>query len=143
MTGIGFRLVLAHYIHLMEEERIALFVDYENLAIGARDALGGMEFDFEPIGNALAERGRVVSRRAYADWSMFTDARQPLTRSHIELIEIPQRKGDPIVAKVDEGVRGGTTAEIAAVVGVAPRTVELDWTMVKAWLRRELSAPPP
>jgi uncharacterized protein (TIGR00288 family) len=77
----------------MEEERIALFVDYENLAIGARDALGGMEFDFEPIGNALAERGRVVSRRAYADWSMFTDARQPLTRSHIELIEIPQRMG--------------------------------------------------
>ncbi len=77
----------------MEEERIALFVDYENLAIGAREALGGMEFDFEPIGNALAERGRVVSRRAYADWSMFSDARQPLTRSHVELIEIPQRMG--------------------------------------------------
>lgn len=77
----------------MDEERIALFVDYENLAIGAREALGGMEFDFEPIGNALAERGRVVSRRAYADWSMFSDARQPLTRSHVELIEIPQRMG--------------------------------------------------
>jgi uncharacterized LabA/DUF88 family protein len=77
----------------MEEERIALFIDFENLAIGAREALGGMEFDFEPIGNALAERGRVVSRRAYADWSMFSDARQPLTRSHIELIEIPQRMG--------------------------------------------------
>ena len=41
----------------MEEERIALYVDFENLAIGARDALGGMEFDFEPIANALAERG--------------------------------------------------------------------------------------
>jgi uncharacterized LabA/DUF88 family protein len=77
----------------MEEERIALFVDFENLAIGVREALGGMEFDFEPIGNALAERGRVVSRKAYADWSMFADARQKLTRSHIELIEIPQRMG--------------------------------------------------
>lgn len=77
----------------MDEERIALFVDFENLAIGARDALGGMEFDFEPIGNALAERGRVVSRRAYADWSMFPDARQSMTRSHVELIEIPQRMG--------------------------------------------------
>ena len=40
----------------MEEERIALFVDFENLAISVREALGGMEFDFEPIGNALAER---------------------------------------------------------------------------------------
>lgn len=77
----------------MEEERIALFIDFENLAIGAREALGGMTFDFEPIGNALAERGRVVSRKAYADWSMFSDARQPMTRSHVELIEIPQRMG--------------------------------------------------
>jgi uncharacterized protein (TIGR00288 family) len=77
----------------MDEERIALFIDFENLAIGAREALGGMEFDFEPIGNALAERGRVVARRAYADWSMFADARQPMTRSHVELIEIPQRMG--------------------------------------------------
>ncbi|HET9260886.1 MAG TPA: NYN domain-containing protein [Acidimicrobiia bacterium] len=77
----------------MDEERIALFIDFENLAIGAREALGGMEFDFDPIGNALAERGRVVSRRAYADWSMFADARQSMTRSHVELIEIPQRMG--------------------------------------------------
>jgi uncharacterized protein (TIGR00288 family) len=77
----------------MEEERIAVFVDFENLAIGAREALGGHEFDFEPIGNALAERGRVISRRAYADWSMFPDARQSMTRRHIELIEIPQRMG--------------------------------------------------
>ncbi len=77
----------------MEEERIALFIDFENLAIGAREALGGMEFDFDPIANALAERGRVVTRRAYADWSMFSDARQKLTRSHVELIEIPQRMG--------------------------------------------------
>jgi uncharacterized protein (TIGR00288 family) len=77
----------------MEEERIALFIDFENLAIGAREALGGMDFDFDPIGNALAERGRVVSRKAYADWSMFSDARQSMTRSHVELIEIPQRMG--------------------------------------------------
>jgi uncharacterized protein (TIGR00288 family) len=77
----------------MEEERIALFIDFENLAIGAREALGGMEFDFEPISNALAERGRVISRKAYADWSMFSDARQAMTRSHVELIEIPQRMG--------------------------------------------------
>jgi uncharacterized protein (TIGR00288 family) len=77
----------------MDEERIALFIDFENLAIGAREALGGMEFDFDPIANALAERGRVVSRKAYADWSMFSDARQSMTRSHVELIEIPQRMG--------------------------------------------------
>ena len=76
-----------------DEERIALFLDYENLAIGAREALRGQEFDFKPIADALAERGRVVSRRAYADWSMFEDGRRMLTRHHLELIEIPQRLG--------------------------------------------------
>ncbi len=77
----------------MEEERIALFLDFENLAIGVREASSGAQFDFEPIANALAERGRVVSRRAYADWSMFAEARDALTRGHVELIEIPQRRG--------------------------------------------------
>lgn len=75
------------------EDRIALFLDYENLALGARDHLGGVAFDFRPIADALAERGRVVVRRAYADWSYFDEDRRMLTRSHVELIEIPQRMG--------------------------------------------------
>jgi uncharacterized protein (TIGR00288 family) len=74
-----------------DEERIALFLDYENLAIGARDTLGAL--DFRPIADALAERGRVVVRRAYADWSYFEDDRRMLTRHQVELIEIPQRMG--------------------------------------------------
>lgn len=76
-----------------EEERLAVFLDYENLALGARDHLGGLAFTFRPIADALAERGRVVVRRAYADWSYFDDDRRMLTRSHVELIEIPQRMG--------------------------------------------------
>lgn len=76
----------------MEEERIGLFIDYENLAIGARDDLG-IEFDFKPIADALAERGRVVVRRAYADWSSFSKDRQMLADNRVELIEIPQRRG--------------------------------------------------
>jgi uncharacterized LabA/DUF88 family protein len=76
-----------------QEERIALFLDYENLAISARDHLGGMAFDLRPVADALAERGRVVVRRAYADWSYFDADRRMLTRSHVELIDIPQRMG--------------------------------------------------
>lgn len=76
-----------------DEERIALFLDYENLAIGGREVLGGASFDFRPIADALAERGRVVVRRAYADWSRFEADRRSLTRHHVELIEMPQRMG--------------------------------------------------
>jgi uncharacterized LabA/DUF88 family protein len=75
------------------EERLAVFIDYENLALGAREHLGGMQFDFGPIADALAVRGRVVVRRAYADWSYFDEDRRALTRHHVELIEMPQRMG--------------------------------------------------
>lgn len=75
-----------------DDERIALFLDYENLALGARDHFGAA-FDLVPITDALAERGRVVVRRAYADWSYFDEDRRMLTRSHVELIEMPQRMG--------------------------------------------------
>src|SRR5690349_15580238 len=78
---------------ISDDERIALFLDYENLAIGARDGLGVSPFDFGPVADALAERGRVVSRRAYADWSYFADDRRLLARASVELIEIPQRLG--------------------------------------------------
>ncbi|MFV2143966.1 NYN domain-containing protein [Isoptericola sp. G70] len=75
------------------EERLAVFLDYENLALGAREHLGGMQFDFQPIADALAVRGRVVTRRAYADWSYFDEDRRMLTRHQVELIEMPQRMG--------------------------------------------------
>jgi hypothetical protein len=45
------------------------------------------------VADALAERGRVVARRAYADWSAFDEDRRLLTRAQVELIEIPQRMG--------------------------------------------------
>ncbi|HLS43863.1 MAG TPA: NYN domain-containing protein [Ornithinicoccus sp.] len=74
------------------EDRIALFLDYENLALGAREHLGG-DFELKPIMDALAERGRVVVRRAYADWSYFDEDRRMLTRAQVELIEMTQRMG--------------------------------------------------
>jgi uncharacterized protein (TIGR00288 family) len=74
-----------------DEDRLALFVDFENLAIGARDR--GEELDFGVIMDALSERGRVVVRRAYADWNMFSDYRSDLVSQRIEMIEIPQRTG--------------------------------------------------
>lgn len=74
-----------------EEERIALFLDFENLAIGAKER--GEKLDIAIIIEALAERGRVVVRRAYADWNLFADHRQGLVGQRIEMIEIPQRTG--------------------------------------------------
>ena len=71
------------------EERLALYLDFENVAIGARDI--GYQFDTAPLLDALAERGRTVVRRAYADWNLFKEYRRGLVDSNIELTEIPQR----------------------------------------------------
>ena len=76
---------------MAEEERIALFIDFENLALGARDR--GEQLDMSVIMDALSERGRIVTRRAYADWNLFAEHRQNLVSERIEMLEIPQRTG--------------------------------------------------
>lgn len=73
----------------LTEERLALYIDHENVAIGARDI--GLKFTIEPLLDALAERGRLVVRRAYADWNLFREDRRDLIDGHVELMEIPQR----------------------------------------------------
>ncbi len=74
-----------------EEERIALFVDFENLALGARDR--GEKIQMSVVMDALSERGRVVARKAYADWNLFSEHRGGLVAQQIEMIEVSQRTG--------------------------------------------------
>lgn len=71
------------------EQRLALYIDHENVSIGARDI--GLKFTMAPLLDALAERGRVVVRRAYADFNLFREDRRDLVDGHVELMEIPQR----------------------------------------------------
>jgi uncharacterized protein (TIGR00288 family) len=72
-----------------QEERLAVFIDHENVAIGARSV--GLRFDPKPLTDALAERGRLIVRRAYADWNLFREDRRGMVDANVELIEIPQR----------------------------------------------------
>ena len=71
------------------EERLAVFIDHENVAIGARSV--GLRFDPKPLMDALAERGRLIARKAYADWNLFREDRRGMVDANVELVEIPQR----------------------------------------------------
>jgi uncharacterized LabA/DUF88 family protein len=71
------------------EERLAVFIDHENVAIGARSV--GLRFDPKPLMDALAERGRLIARKAYADWNLFREDRRGMVDATVELVEIPQR----------------------------------------------------
>lgn len=67
---------------------LAVFCDYENVAIGARDAKYDA-FDIELVMERLLEKGRVVVKRAYADWDRYRPAKRPMHEASFELIEVP------------------------------------------------------
>lgn len=76
-----------------DDEKIALFIDLENLAIGARDAKY-KHVNFNKIMERLVEKGKIVYKRAYCDFEHYPDYRRPLHEAGVELVEIPQRKSD-------------------------------------------------
>ncbi len=70
---------------------IAVFVDFENLAIGVRDMKSG-NFEIRLVLKRLLEKGRLVYKRAYCDWRNYGDAVREFHAQGIELIDIPQSK---------------------------------------------------
>ncbi len=66
---------------------IAVFADYENIALGAKDAR--IKFDINLVLARLLDKGNVVVRKAYSDWERYKKDRKPLHEASFELIEIP------------------------------------------------------
>ncbi len=76
---------------MSEEPLIAVFVDFENLAIGVRHMKAG-PFQIQLILKRLLEKGRIVFKRAYCDWSNYGDSVREFHAQGIELIDVPQTK---------------------------------------------------
>ncbi len=74
-----------------EEPKIALFIDFENLVLGIRDAKL-KSLDIEKILGRLVEKGKIIFKKAYADWSAYNQHKRSLHEAGIELIDIPQRR---------------------------------------------------
>src|SRR6201988_100184 len=71
------------------DRSLAVFVDFENLALGFQGRLD--RFEIERVLERLVEKGKIVAKKAYADWSRFASYTAPLHEAAIELIEIPRR----------------------------------------------------
>ena len=76
---------------MSDEPLIAVFVDFENLAIGARDMDSG-GFHIQLILKRLLEKGRIVYKRAYCDWTHYPDDLRVFHGQGIEMVDIPQTK---------------------------------------------------
>ncbi|MCB2187839.1 MAG: NYN domain-containing protein [Deltaproteobacteria bacterium] len=70
------------------EHTLAVFIDFENLALGFKKS---DSFDIKLILERLVEKGKVVVKRAYADWGRFAKFKNEMHEEAIELIEIPRR----------------------------------------------------
>ncbi len=74
-----------------KETTIAVFVDFENLALGVKD-IKGADFQVELIIKRLLEKGRIVYKRAYCDWSQYRKSTREFHLHGIELIDIPRSR---------------------------------------------------
>jgi len=72
------------------ETNLALFIDFDNVALGARDA--GQRFDVKLLIQRVLEKGKIIVKKAYADWHYYKEHMSPLHEAAIELIEIPMPK---------------------------------------------------
>ena len=85
------------------ERALAVFIDFENLGLGFQNRRD--RFDIHKVLERLVEKGKIVAKKAYADWSRFSSYTTALHEAAIELVEIPRR-----------GVSGKNSADIRLVV---------------------------
>jgi uncharacterized protein (TIGR00288 family) len=73
-----------------DERRIAMLCDLENIALGVRDS-EIKKLEIHLILERLLEKGKIIVKKAYADWGRYSDYKRPCHEAAIELIDIPQK----------------------------------------------------
>ncbi len=71
-----------------EITNMALFCDFENIALGVRDAKYAL-FDINKVLERLLLKGNIVVKKAYCDWARYNDFKPAMHEAAFELIEIP------------------------------------------------------
>jgi uncharacterized protein (TIGR00288 family) len=70
------------------ENNLALFCDFENIALGVRDAKYA-KFDINRVIERLLVKGSIVVKKAYCDWERYKDFKATMHEAAFELIDIP------------------------------------------------------
>ena len=71
-----------------ETVNMALFCDFENIALGVREA-EFPKFDIDKVLERLLLKGNIVVKKAYCDWARYKEFKTPMHEASFELIEIP------------------------------------------------------
>src|SRR5688500_2080679 len=71
-----------------DTRNIAVFCDFENVALGVREAKYA-DFDIDKVLERLLLKGSIVVKKAYCDWDRYKDFKKAMHEASFELIEIP------------------------------------------------------
>src|SRR5688572_26561072 len=71
-----------------DTNNLALFCDFENVALGVREARYA-EFDVKKVLERLLLKGNIVVKKAYCDWDRYKDFKKSMHEAAFELIDIP------------------------------------------------------
>jgi len=71
-----------------ETQNMALFCDFENIALGVRDAKYA-QFDINKVLERLLLKGSIVVKKAFCDWERYKEFKAAMHEASFELIEIP------------------------------------------------------
>ncbi len=71
-----------------DTKNMALFCDFENVALGVREAKYA-DFDIRKVLEKLLLKGDIVVKKAYCDWERYREFKKPMHEAAFELIEIP------------------------------------------------------
>ncbi len=69
-----------------ERLKIAVFVDFDNIAIGVKQSLG-RNFDIGTVLEAIKEKGQVISKIAYGDWKRAEDFSRAMTQHAVQMVQ--------------------------------------------------------
>ena len=70
------------------DNHLALFCDFENIALGVRDARYA-KFDINRVLERLLVKGSIIVKKAYCDWGRYKDFKAVMHEANFELIDIP------------------------------------------------------
>ena len=73
------------------DSSLAVFCDFENIALGVRDAKYD-KFDLKPVLERLLLKGSIVVKKAYCDWDRYKTFKRAMHEAAFEMIEIPHTR---------------------------------------------------
>ena len=76
---------------MSDDRKLAMFIDFENIVRGVKEAQY-KAFEIKLVLERLVEKGKIMVKRAYADWNRYAEYKRPFHEHAIELIDVPQSR---------------------------------------------------